>query len=560
MSEEKSTVVPYSDDLPPQGLDTISETGRYSLSFWPAYLWREYFPVFIGVFWVLMTVYFGFALGLKKKTALSDILPLIFLYVFISLKFLFIFVSSDFLSTGFSFFWNIVFVKPSHMIPERFRVIVYAVTVFAIFLVVTLTLPVSEYGGRGTRIQSLAGIVIVIFFMTLTSKYPRKIQWYTVITGQLLQFILGVIVLKTNAGLQFFKWLSEIASGLLEFSVAGTEFLFGEKLIEDYGGFAFTVFPAVIFFVALIQIVYFLGGMQWLIGKLSVFFTALMGTSGSESVVASACPFVGQGESAVLVSQYVEFMTKSELHAIMTSGFSTISGSVLSGYLSLGIDLTYIITSCIMSIPCSLAMSKLRYPETEESLTKGKAVKPKAETEDINFLHAAGNGAALGMTLSLLIAASLIAIISLLAFINFILTWLGQFVGINDPVLTLNLILGYILYPFAWLLGVPALDLLSVSKLLGTKIVANEFVAYSDLVTKDAKGNSVISSIEPRSRIIVQFALCGFANFSSVGMQIGAIGAISPPRKGDLARLALSAMFTGFISTCISAAIAGLLL
>ncbi|OMJ26902.1 Sodium/nucleoside cotransporter 2 [Smittium culicis] len=515
-------------------------------------------PYLIGAFWILMTVYFGFAIGKKRKTALSDVLPLIFLYVFISLKLVFIYIDSSFLSKGFGACWNLVVVKPCSFIPERLRTIVYAIVVFAIFLVVSLALPVTQYGSRGSRIQSFGGILIIIAAMAALSKHPRKIEWYTVITGQFIQLLLGIIVIKTEAGLQFFKWLSDVARGLLSFADSGSEFLFGSSLISTFPSFAFSVFPAVIFFVAFIQIVYFLGGMQWLVGKLSVFFTKLMGTSGSESVVASACPFVGQGESAVLVAQYVEFMTKSELHAIMTSGFSTISGSVLSGYLSLNVELTYIITSCIMSIPCSLAMSKLRYPETEESLTKGKAVVPTNETEDVNFLHAAGNGAALGMTLSLLIAASLIAIISLLSFTNFMLTWLGHFVGEDE--ITLNLIMGYILYPLAWLLGVPKADLLEVSKLLGTKLVANEFVAYTDLMVAPKDGVSVFSIIQPRSRIIIQFALCGFANLASIGMQIGAIGAIAPKRKSDIAQLALSAMFTGFIATCISAAIAGLLL
>ncbi|PVU96832.1 hypothetical protein BB561_000938 [Smittium simulii] len=516
-------------------------------------------PIYLFI-WVLLTVYLGFALGLKKRTQMSDILPLIFLYVFIFFKLAGSFVSFSFLSAAVNSFWDNVLMRAINMIPSRFRKYVYGVFLVVLFIVIGLTIPATVNGSRGSRLQSIFGIFVIITVFAITSKHRKHIAWHTVFTGQLLQLILGAIVLKTTAGLQFFKWISDVAGDFLGFSEEGAKFLFGPNVYKDFGNFALSVFPAIIFFVAFIQMVYYLGGMQWLVGRLSMFFTKLMDTSGSESVVAAACPFIGQGESAVLVSSYVEFMTKSELHAIMTSGFSTISGSVLSGYLSLNVDLAYLITSCIMSIPCSLALSKLRYPETEESLTKGQVVAPATEKTDINLLHAAGNGAALGMTLSLMIAASLIAIISILAFINNMLTWFGNFVGIAE--LTLNLIMGYCLYPLTWLLGIQKSDILTVSKLLGTKLVANEFVAYNILNSPISTDSSVIlkSTLSSRSQVITQFALCGFANLSSVGIQIGAIGAIAPSRKADLAQLAFSAMITGFCATCVSAAIAGFLL
>ncbi|PVU85206.1 hypothetical protein BB559_007139 [Furculomyces boomerangus] len=514
---------------------------------------KLYIYIFI---WILMTVYFGFALGLKKQTQLDAVLPLIFLYAFITLKMLSNYVSYSFISSAFGACFDFFFVTLAGKIPQKLRTISFVVFGFAVLLIVSLTIKTSNLGTRINRIQSLLGIVIIIAVFAATSKKRRAIPWHTVITGLLLQLILGAIVLKTNAGLQLFKWIAGMARVFLGYSIEGVAFLFGDG-VRTSTSFAVGVFPAIIFFVSVIQMVYFVGGMQWLVSKLSIFFTKLMDTSGAESIVAAASPFVGQGESAVLVAKYVEFMTKSELHAIMTAGFATISGSVLNGYVSLGANLTYIITCCIMSIPCSLAMSKLRYPETEESLTKGRVVVPETESEDINLLHAAGNGAGLGMTLSLMIAASLIAIVSLLAFINAFLTYLGNFVGIKE--LTLILIIGYILYPLAWLIGVSSSDTLTISKILATKLVANEFVAYFNLGAGD-EGSRIMDLVTPRSSIITQFALCGFANFASVGIQISVLGTISPKRKGDLARLALSAMFTGYIATCLSASIAGLLM
>ena len=320
------------------------------------------------------------------------------------------------------------------------------------------------------------------------------------------------------------------------------------------GWFAFSMFPALIFFAALIQMAYYCGALQWLIGKASWAFTRILDTSGAESVVAAAAPFVGMSETALLVRAYIPHMTDSEIHTIMASGFSTISGSMLAGYISLGVQPEYLITSCIMSVPCSLAMSKIRYPETETPLTRGQAITPKNDNEEQNLLHAAGNGASSGMTLSLLIAATLIAILSLLAFVNFILTWLGNFLTIHE--LTIQLLLGYILYPFTWLLGVPKDDVLPVARLLATKLAANEFVAYSNL----AKGpDAVRNSLSKRGDIIATFALCGFANIGSIGILVGSVGAIAPSCKGDLARLAFSAMMTGFVATSMSALIVGIL-
>ncbi|KAJ2106448.1 hypothetical protein GGF48_006144, partial [Coemansia sp. RSA 921] len=230
-----------------------------------------------------------------------------------------------------------------------------------------------------------------------------------------------------------------MARDLLEFSSYGAKFLFGDDIGSETF-FAMTVFPAFIFFASFVQMVHYLGGIQWILRHLGSAFQKMLDTSGAESIVAVASPFLGQSESVLLLKDYLPHMTKSEIHACMTAGFATVSGSTLQGYIALGVDPKNIITACIMSIPCSLALSKIRYPETDEPLTRGKVIEPPRTSEDANILHAIGNGAAIGMNLSLLIAANLISVISLVNLVDFLLTWLGQFVGIHE--LTLELVLG----------------------------------------------------------------------------------------------------------------------
>ncbi|KAJ1936377.1 hypothetical protein FBU59_005071 [Linderina macrospora] len=298
--------------------------------------------------------------------------------------------------------------------------------------------------------------------------------------------------------------------------------------------------------------VYYLGGMQWLLKKLGWVFCKIMDTSGVESIVAAASPFIGQNENVLLVKDYFETMTNSEIHACMTAGFATISGSTLQGYIAIGVNPKNIITSCIMSIPCSLALSKLRYPETEASLTKGKMVDPPKHTDEANILHALANGAAIGLNISLLVAANLIAVVSMVQLINFFLTWFGQFITINA--LTLELILGYVFYPFTWLLGVPGKDILKVSQLIGLKVVSNEFVAFQKL-KEVVDGVAYTDDMSSRAATIAEFALCGFGNLGSIAIQIGALGSLAPSRKADVSRIAFSACITGVCATLMTSAI-----
>ncbi|KAJ2853400.1 hypothetical protein J3B02_003160, partial [Coemansia erecta] len=410
---------------------------------------------------------------------------------------------------------------------------------------------------RLARMQSLFGIIILTGLLTATSRDFKYIRWRTVIAGYYLQFLLGCIVMKTKWGSDLFTWIADLASGFLGFANFGASLLFGQKAI-DSGSIALTIFPVIIFFASFVQVMYYLGAVQWVLQHIGWFFYKVLGTSNAESIVASASPFVGQSENMLLVKDYLEKMTDSELHACMTAGFATISGSVFQAYVVLGVDAKNLITACVMSIPCSLALSKIRYPEKDKPVSQKQSLSFVKHEYEANILHALGNGAATGIQLSLLILATVIAMVSSIYAIDFILTWFGQFIGIHA--LTLELILGYLFYPLAWLLGVPHKDVLKVSQLLGLKLVANEFVAYSQLTGAAGGGNgSIQAELSPRALMISQFALAGFANTGSVAQVIAAVGSLAPSRKADVSRLAVSACLTGALATAMSAAIVSII-
>ena len=270
-----------------------------------------------------------------------------------------------------------------------------------------------------------------------------------------------------------------------------------------------------------------------------------MRVSGAEAVIAASSPFVGIGESACLVKPYIDVMTDSEIHLAMTSGFSTISGSVLLAYISLGVPAQNLITSSVMSIPASIAVSKMRYPETEEPVTRGRVTVDRGESglnAPTNSLHAFSQGAVFGLIVAGLIIANVLTILSLIAAINGLLTWIGKGFAIEN--LTIQLVLGYVFYPITFFLGVPRGEIVRVSRLLATKLVANEFSAYLNL-------HAIMSGDNPlsyRAWIIGQYALCGFANLGSVGIQIGVFSAMAPSKARTISRIALSAMICGFIT------------
>jgi len=458
--------------------------------------------------------------------------------------------------------WNNTGVRFASLIPEKMRVPAGAALTIAVIIVGAFASEESEDNTRSNRAISLFGLAVFIAGFYATSRNRSKIMWHTVIVGMLMQFIVALFVLRTKVGYDIFNFISELARLLLGFANNGVIFLTSED-VPKLNWFFTGVIPAIIFFVSFVQLLYHWGILQWFIGKFAVFFFWAMRVSGAEAVVASASPFIGQGESAMLIKPFVPHLTMAELHQVMCSGFATIAGSVLVAYISMGLNPQALISSCVMSIPASLAFSKLRYPETEETLTAGRVVIPDDdEHKAANALHAFANGAWLGLKIAGMIVATLLCIIALLNLVDGLLTWWGRYINLDGEYdLTLELILGYLFFPVAWLLGVSnnKKEILLVSRLIGIKVITNEFVAFATLVAKD-QPLSPYHSLSPRARVIATYALCGFGNIGSLGTQIGVLSQISPGRSGDVSRLALSALISGVFSTLSSASVAGLVI
>ncbi|GAA5796581.1 Na+ dependent nucleoside transporter C-terminus-domain-containing protein [Helicostylum pulchrum] len=440
---------------------------------------------------------------------------------------------------------------PIMRLPKHIRSIIYGLFVLAVITCTTFSLPESEHSTRLQRLVALFGVIVFLGALYITSTNRKAVNWNTICSSILIQFLLALFVFRTSVGNDIFKWASGFAQTYLSKAHFGTAFVFGD-VVADSGIFAVAVFPTLIFFAATVQILYYYGALQWLLQKSAVFFVNLLQVSGAESIVAVASPFLGQGENALLIKPFLPYLTNAEMHQVLCSGFATISGSVLYGYIAMGVDGQALLTSCVMSIPCAIAVSKLRVPEDDVPVTARNIIVPPSDEKPANALHAAGFGAATGVNISLSMMANLISLLALLYAVNAFLTWLGNFVYIEE--LTLQLITGYIFVPIAWLMGIHKNDLVIVGRLLATKIWANEFVAYQELAS------TFKEVLTYRSYIITTYALCGFANLGSIGMQIGVIGTLAPNRSADIARLAISAMICGAFSTWISAAIAGLLI
>lgn len=404
------------------------------------------------------------------------------------------------------FAWDNTGVRVYQLIPEKLRLWAAAAVTIAVMLVASFVSTESADNTRGNRAISLLGLAVMILLLWATSRDRSKIRWHTVIGGMLTQFIIALFVLRTQAGYDIFNFISSLARDLLGFANLGVTFLTTDT-VPDLHWFLTGVVPPIIFFVALVQVLYYAGILQWFIGKFAVFFFWSLRVSGAEAVVAAASPFIGQGESAMLIRPFVPHLTMAEIHQVMCSGFATIAGSVLVAYIGLGLSPQALVSSCIMSIPASLAVSKMRYPETEETITSGRVVIPDDdEHKATNALHAFANGAWLGIKIAGMIVATLLCIIALIGLINGLLGWWGKYLDITQdgkPYLTLQLLLGYVMYPVAFLLGVPRADLLQVGELIGVKIIANEFVAYNSLVTE-----ARYLALSPRSKLIATYALC----------------------------------------------------
>lgn len=400
------------------------------------------------------------------------------------------------------------------------------------------------------RLAALLGLGVFVGFAYLTSVNRSAIRWQPVLWGLALQIIFALFILRTAVGLAIFRWLGSVVSAFLDFSDAGASFVFGENFQDFF--FAFKVLPTIIFFSAFISLLYHYGILQKAVQGVAWVMMRTMKTSGSETLSAAGNIFVGQTEAPLLIKPYVETMTMSELHALMTGGFATIAGGVLAAYVSFGIPANHLIAASVMSAPAALAISKIMFPEVEKSPTQG-TVSIEVEKTTANGVDAIAQGALDGLKLALNIAAMIIAFLAILAAFNALLGFIGGLFGY--PEFSLEVILAVLLAPVAWLMGVPWADCSAVGALLGKKTILNEFIAYLDLQALIEE-----KDLSERSIVIATYALCGFANIGSIGIQIGGIGGIAPSRRADLARIGVRAMVAGTLACFMTACIAGILL
>ncbi|KAL8290713.1 hypothetical protein RB597_008788 [Gaeumannomyces tritici] len=517
---------------------------------------------FQALVWVVSTVWLIYGLvgngGVNRSNTYGWLKPTLF-YIATCLRIFFNWVPTSVVMVPLKFVWDNSVVRVYDIIPSRLHQPLAGAGTVAVFLVGAMASDESGDNTRANRAVSIFGLLVMIGLLTLTSRNWRAIPWHTVIGGMLTQFVIAVFVLRTQVGFDIFEFISFLARSLLGFANDGVIFLTADS-VPQLKWFFTGVIPAIIFFIALVQFLFHVGLIQWFIGKFATFFFWSLRVSGAEAVVAAATPFIGQGESAVLVKPFVPYMTKAEIHQVMTCGFATIAGSVLVAYLGLGLNPQALVSSCVMSIPASLAVSKLRYPETEVPLTAGKAVIPKdQESKAANGLEAFANGAWLGIKIAGMIISTLLCIIAFVAMIDGILGWWGTYWGIEvaGRKLSLELIFRYVFFPVAWLLGVPKEDCLRVAELIAQKVIKNEFVAF--LTLTGGTGRPEFKAMSQRSQLIATYAICGFGNIGSLGTQIGVLSQIAPSRTGDVAGLAASALFSGVLSTLTSASVAGML-
>lgn len=410
-------------------------------------------------------------------------------------------------------------------------------------------------------IAGLVGLVVFFGISYLFSTNRKAINWRTVGWAFALQIVFALLILKTSAGTVVFGYLNDGILKVLDFQKAGADMVFGKLASPDSLGyiFAFQVIPTIIFFSALMSLLYYLGIMQKVVYVFALVLGKLCKLSGAESLSAAANIFVGQTEAPLLIKPYVEKMTKSELMCVMTGGMATVAGGVMAAYIMMLKDTVpniagHLIAASVMGAPAGVLFSKLLVPETEKPATLGVA-KIDYKDPSANILDAISNGTATGLQLALNVAAMLIAFTALIALCSGIIEWVtGWFLA---KALTIEQIFGYVFSPLAWLMGVPADEMITAGRLLGEKTILNEFVAYANFSQILNAGTLEMSL---KTKVILSYALCGFANFSSIGIQIGGIGAIAPNRRADLSRLGFRALLAGLLASCLRALIAGLLI
>ncbi|KKK37839.1 transporter [Mesobacillus campisalis] len=398
----------------------------------------------------------------------------------------------------------------------------------------------------------LLGILTVFAIAFLFSSNRKAIKPRTILGGLAIQFVFAFIVLKWETGRELLKSVSAGVQKIVDYQNEGVNFLFGGLFQAENIGFifAFQVLTVVIFFSSLISILYYLGIMQWIIRILGGGLAKLLGTSNAESLSAAANIFVGQTEAPLVIRPYIKTLTQSELFAVMVGGLASVAGSVLVGYSLLGVPLEYLLAASFMAAPAGLILAKIMVPETEKPVEAG-AVEVEDDRGGTNVIDAAANGASVGLSLALNIGAMLLAFIALIALVNGILGGVAGLFGLEG--ITLEKILGFVFAPLAFAVGVPWEEAVRAGGYIGQKLVLNEFVAYASFAPD-------IPELSAKTVAVVSFALCGFANISSLGILLGGLGNMAPERRGDIARLGVRAVAAGMLASLLSAAVAGMLI
>ena len=399
------------------------------------------------------------------------------------------------------------------------------------------------------RLNSFLGLIAMLLIAWCFSNNRRKMDWRLILSGLALQILLGLLLLKTTVGQQLFAAANSFVAKVIEFSNTGAEFVFGKALVAET--LAFSILPTIIFVATLASLLFHCGILQWIVRGMAWVMIRLMNASGLESLAAAANVFIGHTEAPMLVRPYLADATRSELMTILTAGMATIAGGVMAAYVRMGASAGHLLTASLLSAPAAIVLAKIIVPETEESPTRG-VVKIEPPRESVNVMDAICRGASDGMLLALNVGVMLLAAVSLIALFNWILSPIPNLGG---EAVTLQRLAGWIFAPLAYLIGVPQEDIFPMASLLGEKTVLNEFIAYVDLTAMHDK-----KEISERGFILAQYALCGFANFGSMAIAIGGIGAIVPERRADLARLAPRALVGGTLAALMTACVAGMLL
>lgn len=406
------------------------------------------------------------------------------------------------------------------------------------------------------RLQGLLGIVLILGIAFLFSNNKKKINYRLVISGLLLQVIIAVSVLKIPPVTWFFQQLGGVMQKIEQFAKQGAGFVYGGIQVNTPGGvsdyaqggfvFAFSVTATIILVCALVEIFYYFGIMQRIVSVIAKAMRFVMRVSGAEALSNVASAFVGQVEAQVMIRPYLPTMTKSELLSSMSGSLACIAGGILIVYVNMGAHAEYLLAASLMAAPGALVISKIIYPETEESQTMG-SVKLDVKSHHTNLIDAISHGSSVGMKIAINVIAMLIGFIALIALVNYLL-------GLIYPDLSLDMIFGYLFYPMAYAMGVPSEDVANSATLLGQKLTINEFFAFKNMTS------GAIQLVSEKGLLITSIAVCGFANFSSVGMQIGGIGELIPERRGELAKLGMRALLAGTLASYLSATLAGILM